>query len=137
VAVKQSALRSPPPLSVSYRAPDGTIHTVLLRPEHFITHPGVPHVYAAKLAALDFHVRGRSLALQEWPVGEGPPPHGDHLRRVSVGGGTILLADSGRGPRAYWTRGPTKFILEDTAGTLSQAEELRFIESMYPPHYQA
>jgi len=129
--------RARPPLAVTYRASDGGARTVLLRPERFLTHPGVPHVYRGKLAVLDFHVRGRSVGLFEYPVGEGPTPPGMYPRRVSVGGGPVLLADSGTGPYATWTRGPTGFRLENTAGTLSQAEELRLVESMYLPHYQA
>jgi hypothetical protein len=136
-AVKSAALRTPPPLVVTFRALDGTIHTIRLRPERFITHPGVPHVYRGKLSGLDFHVRGRSIDLQEWPIGEAPPPYGYHFHRVKVGGTTVLMADSDRGPVAFWTQGPTQFVLDDTAGALSGAEELRLIQSLYLPHSRA
>lgn len=131
-AAVTAARRARPPLILTYRGYDGAAHTVSLRPQRFLTHPAVPHVYTGRLATLDFRVRGRWLDLQEWPAGEGPTPPAPRARRVNIAGATVLLSDLETGPYASWTRGPTRFILDNAGGTLSQDEELRFIRSMYP-----
>lgn len=136
-AAGAAARRARPLLTITYRAPDGAARTVVLRRERYLTRPAVPHVYRGKLAIVDFRVRGRSLGLYEMPVGEGEPPHGYHQRWVKAAGLAVLLADSEQGPLAFWTRGPTRFELDNLGGTLSQAETLNLVQSMYLPNYQA
>lgn len=119
-------------LAVTFQAAGGMVRTIVLKRERFLAHPGMPHVYSGRLAALDFHIRGRSLDLQEWPLGDGPPAPRESRRRVSVGGVQVLLAESAQGPVACWSRGATWLMLDNLGGTLSEREELRLIESMYP-----
>ena len=94
---------------------------------------GLPNLHHGVQAALILMVHGRSAAIIESRASAfdlmRSPPQG---RLARVRGHEVAITGPDSGPTVVWTRGLTRFRLDNPMGALNLSEALQLIAALHP-----